>query len=235
MARTETLANMRTRIRSLSGVRPVSFSDANLLFEINNSIAELYDKLVAADADYYESTHDYNIVADTASYALPSDFYKVVGVSVLRNSGEYVPIRKYNRSDRHKYSLYKYKANAREYMEYRVRGSNIIFNPTPNWTDTAGVRLFYIPAPVKFATDDDGSGTFDGIAGWEDWVVFDCCIKLVGGYEEGDASYFEKMLMRLNQRIDTLAKTRDYSEPDTMRDLDEEDSERLWPHNGTPP
>lgn len=232
MARTETLANMRTRIRNLSGVRSVSFSDANLLFEINNSIAELYDKLVAANADYYESTNDFNIVSGTDSYALPSDFYKAVGVSVKRNDGTYFPMKKYNRSDRHEWSLYRYRANAREYVEYRIRGSNIIFNPTPNWTETAGVRMYYIPAPTKLVNDGD---TFDGISGWEDWVVYDCCVKLVGGYEEGDASYFEKMLARLDQRIDEMAQTRDYAEPDTMRDINAEDSERLWPKYGTPP
>jgi hypothetical protein len=36
--------------------------------------------------------------------------------------------------------------------------------------------LWYLPAGTDLSADGD---TFDGIAGWEDWIVFDVCTKLL--------------------------------------------------------
>lgn len=101
-----------------------------------------------------------------------------------------------------------------------------MFAPTPSWTETAGVRLLYTPTPPRLTYDSD---TLDDIANWSDWVVYDVIIKLVGGKEEGDASQFERLLAKLNDRINEMATNRDVGEPDRIRDVDEENAQRLWP------
>jgi hypothetical protein len=205
-------------------VREVYVTDAALTEEINQSIAELYDKLVAASPDYFESSQSVDIVDGTASYALPADYYKTLGVDVLRSDNTYIALKKYNLAERNFYD------NAggvqREFTVYRIRGSNIVLVPTPNWSETSGLRHLYIPAPSRLSNDSD---TFDGIAGWEDWVVYDVCIKIIGGKEEGDASQFERLLAKLDARITQMARSRDVGEPDSIRDVDAEDAERVWP------
>lgn len=224
MARTVTLATLKERIRNLGELREIYVSDEVLTEEINSSLAELHDKLVAATPDYYESTYNVNIVADTASYALPEDFYKLQAVDVLRSDGDYSALKKYNLAERN-FDNQSGPAS-REWTRYRVRGGYIVFAPTPSWTETNGVRLLYTPTPPRLSNDSD---TVDDIANWSDWVVYDVIIKLVGGKEESDASQFERLLAKLNDRIEQMANTRDVGEPDSIRDLDEEDAQRIWP------
>lgn len=227
MARTETLTNLMARIRELGELRTVYVSEAALILEINSSIAELYDMLVAANQDYYESTQSINVVSGTASYALDATFYKSIGVDVLLADGTYRSLRKYNRSERtqHEYT----NAANREDTMYRIRGANMVFIPTPTWTVTAGIRHYYVPAPTKLTT---GSDTVDGISGWEDWVIYDCCEKFVGGKEEGDASTYARLKQRLEYRIKTMAKHRDQENPDRIRDINREDFVRVYPRYG---
>jgi len=239
MARTQTQTQLRQRVRELGELREAYVTNTNLDRELNQSYLELFDKLVSAGSDdYFESTNNISVVADTASYALPTDYYKTIGVDVKLSNGNYVNISRYNKAQRNKYSIYRIGAVSREWAMYRIRGDNMIIVPTPNWTETAGIRHLYVAIPTLFtegvneATAD--AATLDGIAGWEDWLVYDCLIKFIGGKEEGDATQWEKMLAKLDQRIDDM-KERDRYEPETIRDVDEEETERLWPKYGTPP
>lgn len=228
MARTKTLTQIRDRIRSLGEIRSIYVSDDQLREEINQSIAELYDKLVASSQDYYEDEQLINVVAGTASYALPSDYYKTIGVDVKRSDNSYQSLRKYNISERNNYDIYGTAGVNREWSLYRVRGGNLTIIPEPNWTEVEGIKHIYIPTPPSLTNADD---TFDGIAGWEDWVVYDCCVKIIGGKEEGDASQFERLLGKLNSRIENMATHRDVGNPDSIRDTDVEDRQRMWPRS----
>jgi len=106
----------------------------------------------------------------------------------------------------------------------------MIFVPTPNWSAT--VTHYYIPTASKLTDDAD---TFDGINGWEDYVVFDCLVKFVGGKEESDASVWADARGRALARVMRVAMHRDLAEPPKIRELEEEEAERLWPRYGTPP
>ena len=121
-------------------------------------------------------------------------------------------------------------AGSREWTQYRVRGNNIVFTPEPSWADTSGIRLLYVPVPDELSIDSD---TMDGVSGWEDWIVYKCLIKFIGGKEEGDPAIWMQLLSSTEGRIDELLM-RDRANPDTIRDIDEEESERLWPQFGLP-
>jgi len=229
MARNVTLSGLRDRIYELGELREAYVSKTALREEINQSIAELYDLVVQADQGYYESTDTITVVSGTASYSLPTDYYKTIGVDVQRSDGStWINLRRYNHTERNKYSNYGGGIN-REWTEYRVRGGNIVFTPSPTWSGSA--RHFYIPTPTKLTDDGD---TFDGVAGWDDYVVYDCLVKFVGGKEEGDAAVWQSLFDKAQNRIEQMSRTRDFGEPSTIRDLDEEEAERLWPRLGPP-
>lgn len=186
--------------------------------------------MAAGSDDYYESSNNIDIVAGTSSYALPSDFLKLIGMDVKRSNGEYFSMHRYSKAERNTYSYYRIAAVSREWTQYRIRGNNVVLIPEPNWTETAGVRMLYVPVPDDLSDDSD---TLDGVAGWEDWIVYKCLIKFIGGKEEGDPSVWLQLINQLDQRIEDMLM-RDRANSDKIRNIEEEESERLWPRFGSP-
>lgn len=210
MARTRTLAQLRTEIQNRGDLRSIRHPDAQVDRNINQSIAELYDLLINADPDYYLSSDDISVTSGTANYALASDFYKAVGVDVQDTDSNWYVMRKFNFAERNQLQD---TGTERLDARYRIMGSNLRLRPTPAWTGT--VRLWYIPAPTVLTSDSD---TFDGISGWEEFVIVDGIIKARVKDEEDitDVMAQKQMLIR---RIENMAASRDTGEPDRVRDV----------------
>jgi len=124
---------------------------------INRSYAELYDLIVtsANSEDYFLKSSTISLVSGTATYDLPTDFYKSRGVD-LNTSGSKVPLRRYNFSERNAGGLLSTAAD----MRYHIQANSIVFNPAPSSNDT--VTMFYIASPRKFqeyTTTAIGRGT----------------------------------------------------------------------------
>lgn len=219
MARTKTLLLLRTEIYERSETREIQVPTAELTRQINGSIAELYDLLVSVNKDFYLSSNNISVVSGTETYALPADFWRVQGVDVL-SSGKYYPMPRFNFAERHQLQD---SGDVIRSARYRVMGSNLRIRPKPTWTGTA--VLWYIPAPAQLVNDSD---TFDGIAGWEEYVVVDCCIKLAQKREE-DASLLVKLKGDLVARIRSSACERDDAEPDRVRDVESESLDGIMP------
>lgn len=166
-------------------------SDAELLDMINEAYAALYDLIVSAFQHYYTSTDTITLVAGTASYALPDDFYKLIGVDLQEGAGTWKTLFPYNEVER---------------------------NSTINTTSSipnATARLRYIPAPAVFTDDDE---TIDGVAGWEALLVTDVAIMMLEK-EESDTTALERRRMRDQARIQQMAQNRDVSMPGTVTDV----------------
>lgn len=213
MARTITLANLITDIRAATDTRSARWPDATLTRFINESIAELYDLIVSACHDHYLSSQTISVVSGTDSYSLTSSiatFYKAHGVDVLKTDGTYKRMDPFIWEERH---LYNDVDTDREQARYRLMGSNLIIVPKPAWSGT--IKVWYIPAPTALAT---GTDTFDGVAGWEQYVITDCAIK-VGLADEEDVRMHKAQKDELRSRILHMAQTRDRSNPDKVRDV----------------
>ena len=134
----------------------------------------------------------------------------------MQSSTVSVPLERFNWGERHRKYDYATASNFptdATATRYRIMGSNIRFTPVPNWSGT--VRVWFIPAPPDLSDDVT---TVDGIAGFEEWVVLDCCIKCLAK-EESDVSVFLDAKMRMEDRIKRLASDRDIGEPDRVRDV----------------
>ena len=124
---------------------------------INRGYAELYDLIVtsANSEDYFLKSSTISLTSGTATYDLPTDFYKSRGVD-LNTGGAKVPLRRYNFAERNAGGLYSVASD----MRYHIQGNSIVFNPEPASSDT--VTIFYIPSPAKFqeyTTTAIGRGT----------------------------------------------------------------------------
>lgn len=197
-------------------------TDSELTSYINASIAELYDILVSRYSDYYTAETTATVAAGASTIPLPAGFYKLRGLDML-NNGNWITLRKFNFEDRNLYN------NALPYsrvwgpgVRYRVFGDNVILTPTDSAQGT--YKLYYIPAFTPLALDAD---TFDGINGWEEYVIVDAAIKMLQK-EESDVSVFMVQKQKLLDRIEAMAAERDAGEPETITDMSQVGLDSWW-------
>lgn len=159
-----------------------------------------------------------NVVADTSSYNTETNHFQTLGVDILLDDGDYATMQRCSFQDRNNYNDDDVPVDRSEYT-YRLRSNKIHVYPTPDFTETNGIRHHYVAVPASLnvnATTDE----IDGFWGWEDYIVYDCLVKFIGGKEEGDATTWQQLLAKTDQRIDALKGRRDGASPDTVAIVD---------------
>ena len=211
MSNTVTLAILRTAAKQRADMENNNFiTDAEWLTYINASYGEFYDLLIQHfEGDYVYSTSAISIVSGTATYALPSDFYKVLGVEILDGS-YYVPLKRYQLHHRDSRP-----GSSGIHLQYRLQGSNIAFIETPTTTETG--RLIYVPLYTDLASDGD-TFEFHG-PGWEEYVIIDAAIK-AREKEESSTTSLERKKDRMYLRIEQAAMNREAGEPEEAVDVE---------------
>jgi hypothetical protein len=213
MARTRTLTNLIADVRFRADNQAAT--DPEITELINQSITALYDLLTNAFGDeYFELETSLSTVANNDSISLSgvTDFYKITGVWWLISGGQYARISQYQPANSQTIipsSGWNYDAN----IYYRLRVNSLRFVPTPLAIHT--VKLKYIPWAVRLV---NGSDTFDGYNGWEEYPVVDAAIKLLE--REGNTDDAQLLMARkqeLLRRIQEMAD-RDLSEPSRIQD-----------------
>lgn len=219
MATTMTLAQLRTAVRERSDMVYSQFiTDAELNTYINQSAFELYDLLIQKFGDdYYIKTPPYQFQTDGTNYlyALPSDFYKLVGVDLAINNSpsSWTTIWGFNFGARNVnpvpnvQGLYGF-SNIR----VRVSGNNLWVSPVPSANQT--FQIWYAPTMTTLSADSD---TFQGISGWTEYIIVDAAIKCLAK-EESDTQVFLMQKQGLIQRIESAAENRNASAPATVMD-----------------
>lgn len=185
---------------------------------INNSFKELYDILVQKFGDDYEvaTPYTYTTAQNQQLYPLPNDFYKLLGVEVALNPADpssWVTLHNFEFVQR---NLLNYPNQYTFYgvtnLRYRLNGTNLMVIPFPSGGQT--LRIWYAPRPNQLLTS---AQIVDGISGWEEYIVVDCCIKILGK-EESDTSLFLARKAALLQRIEEASANRNIGDPETVSD-----------------
>lgn len=190
-------------------------SDAELTEYVNNGAQDLYDKLVAARGhEFYAATDTFSTVAGTTDYALPADWYSTIVLVATDGGGTYQRLRAWNYDDYHE--LLNTQVQGTAYTcRARVSDTNVVLLPAP--TEVFTVRHVYIPTFTRLASDSD---TFDGINGWEEYVVLWAARAMLTKEESLEqAAAIGGDLMGLAKRIEDLAEHRHSTEPDMVQDL----------------
>lgn len=207
MARLVSLAELKSESRFRSNMERSGFiQDPELTSYINASLTELYDLLVDAyGSDYYlADPYVITTVSGQESYALPPDFYKLMGIDQDNGDGNIVTLKPFMFSERNQYQgpYFSLQSFAPLSM-YQIRGDKISFIPKDNQANT--YKVWYIPACPKLVADGD---TFDGVNGWEEYVIVDCAIKM-RVKEESDVQVLLKSKQDMYLRLKAMAKDRD--------------------------
>lgn len=215
------LQTLRQRARRRADMENSTFvSDAELNQWINASADELYDLLVSKlGDDYFTTLAAFVTAAGVETVALPAGMLKLLGVE-LQSGSDWVTLRRYMQTERNAYRSAM--AFAGTQPRYRLEGANIRFLPVPS--GVLNGRFVYVPARTQLVADAD---TFDGINGWEEYIVVDAARKCLDK-EEGDTSGLQQEKLGLIARIEMAAANRDAGEPNRVTDTD-------WPRYGDDP
>lgn len=214
---TATLAQFRERIRSRADMKNDGFltDDATEVDEwINKSIAELYELLVASFEDWnltLSSASAAVVSGNSATWAAPTDVLHFKRFERDTGGGLYERVRR------------GIVAELETYNEVRYVLTGTTFRLFPGALAAGSYRLWYIPTFVPLT----GVQTFDGVNGWDDYVVVDCAIK-AREKEESDVRDLKDDKKALLMRIKSMARMRDGAEPPRVTDVHAEVAEYPW-------
>lgn len=121
-----------------------TISDNDVILGIGNRVnSELYEELVGIDADRYMTSSDISVVSGTASYALPSTFWRFFG----KNQGIF---RMVNGVISSKLKETHYGSGVDGFY---INGGNIVLTPAPTKAET--LKLVFTPNVTELTDVDD--------------------------------------------------------------------------------
>lgn len=205
MAVSTTLLAVRTQVRQRTHYENSQFvTDTELNGWISSSYRELYDLLVAAfQGSFYFSSADFPIASGN-TFSVPADFYHLTGVDYIITAPDQLQtLRRVMFTERNSGK-----------QGYDLRGTTVILLPY-TWPVGKTFRLYYVPAPAALAADIDA---FDGVNGWEEYIIADACIKVCAKSGE-DPSVFGAQKQAMADRIAAMAASRDEGEPAHVTDI----------------
>lgn len=209
------LQTLRTRVRQACDMENSPFvSDAELTTYVNESADELYDLLVAAYEDYFTTSSTFTTVSGTETVTLPSDFYKLIGVDIQVDGVNWKSLLPFNVKERNTFR------NAPTVLlpsvfdtRYWLKAGVLHLLPVP--TSALAGKLWYVPQRTQLVNNTDA---FDGVNGWEAYIVQDCAAKCAAK-EEGDPSPYIAQRARIEERIRRLSSHRDAGAVLTVTDV----------------
>ncbi len=223
MAALVTLAKLKERAREAADQENSTFiSDSELTNYINTSAKRLYDLLISAyGQEYYYSQENISLGSTTDEYELPADFYKLLGVDLVLSANpshndQAITIEPFNLQERNRYKnsyLYTGGFDGNVRARYRLRANKISIIPSSTGANT--LRVIYVPTLEDMALDGD---TFDGVNGWEEFIVLEVAIKMMRK-EESDTRDLRADLAIIREDLLEMAADRDIGQPMTVSDV----------------
>lgn len=205
-----TLTQFRTRTRQRADMENSNFvSDSELTGYVNKSISELYDLLVSSNSEYFLSSSTTVVASGESTITLPADFYKLRGVDFYLG-GRWTDLEQFNFNERNLDSATNLIGC---HVKYRLQGATIKLIPEDNVDGQ--YRVWYTPLPTELSSDSD---SFEGINGWEEYVVVDAAIKCLQK-EESSTTDLEKAKAHLGKRVADMAAKRDSAKPKTITNV----------------
>lgn len=216
MAASVSLSEMILGVRRRANIENQTdfINDSELTEYINAGCQDLYDKLVQAGGQpWFRSTYTFTTVAGTSDYALPSQFYRLASVDIDMGGGLFISALPYMENERNKFRWFYQGWFAGRPVYYRMIGSSMRFIPSP--TGGYSVTLNYYPVFPKLSS---GSDAFDGINGWEEYVIW-LAVAACKAKSDEDPGFAMAEISRLNARIEALAAQRDAYGAERINDV----------------
>jgi hypothetical protein len=176
---------------------------ATVLQYVNQGCAALYDLLVEARGPAYFRTTAPNIttLADTSEYDLPGNFYQLISVRLAGQNGD--TMEPFQAQDEPSLRLPTTVSYPRY---YQIRAGKIELLPK----HAAGSTVVLDYVPTCPALEDSLVSLFDGINGWEEYVVCYAAKMMATKDQDWDVVHEMRADMKaLTDRVLKLAPKRD--------------------------
>jgi hypothetical protein len=199
---------LESRIRARCDSRTIRQSQSVLVDWINEAIAALENLLLDEDSVLRGTTTTGNIVSGTQTTAVPSDLLKLVGVQIKDTDGywywlESCPLQEIETRDT---------STDRRGMRYTLYGDDLHFDKIPGWSEIDGVKFWYVPSHTNIS----GTGTYDGVNGWDEYVVAQVVVW-VKEKAEKDITSAAALLGLAEKKVLRAARKRNRGQPDRIR------------------
>lgn len=225
------LGQLRGRVRQyLDEITPFYWTDIEINEWINQSYFYYYMWVLQSYDSYFAKDTLINIVASQPKYPMPSDLFKIRLLERVYATFT-VPLRYFERMETANIIANTNFSNL--YLPtYRFEGNNIVLEPTPDVSITNGLRLEYIPEPIKMVLDTDTPDA-DYSKMWEEPIVLRAAISAKQKEEAvantgTDMASLSALLQNYEQTIKETAQerttARKYTEPFGL-----DDGERYYP------
>ena len=192
---------------------------------VNQSGRQLGSRIRGAFGEEYAAKEDtINVTAGNNQYALPSDYLRTIHMRWESSGGStiYLPRASAQAVGQIPTALRHDVTRVSSPFGYHITGDNVEFWPPPDGVETMTHR--YISTLYFFNTGgtpivDMSADTdyVDGVNGWEEYIVLDCCIKHANN-EEQDPTPYQNELARIIDEISREAGKRT-GEPVTIRNV----------------
>lgn len=152
------LGKLLSNVRNFLGQpNPVNsfWSDVELIEYLNEAVRMYFAEVVKNSEGYFQPTPvTLNIVADTETVALPTDFFEMRGLYIQRSNGW--EVLEYRNELTNGFLTNIGSGGSNTYSPlYYFQGNNIVLRPTPNFSQTAALRLEYIAFPDQMINGGD--------------------------------------------------------------------------------
>jgi hypothetical protein len=153
-----TLGKLITNVRNLLGQPNPNNSfvtDAELTEYLNEGARMYFAEVVKNSEGYFNaSPMTLDIVADTEEVALPVDCFEVRGLYITRSNGW--EILDYRNNITSGFFTTAGVSSSQVYRpSYYFRGNDLVLHPTPNFSQTAALRLEYVAFPDQMVHGGD--------------------------------------------------------------------------------
>lgn len=220
-----TLTTLRARARERADMTGSSFvTDAanSLDAFINEGVQELHELLALKWGDRYRvSSSVLTTIANTSSYALPADFFHLLGVDLVVD-GKTLSLEPFIFQERNALKNSSLVITGHPLPRYALEGDNLRLYPAPTSVRTG--TIWYVPTSALLVA---GIDTVNFPNGFERYIVLYAAIACLKK-EESDASSLEAELLRLREKLDQAAEHRDANAPQSAVDIDLLDDVDLW-------
>lgn len=130
------------------------WSDAELTRYLNEAVRMYFLEVTNNGEGQWTKVTNLNISSDTETVPLPTDCYEVKAVYKLTGGTEYV-VLPYRNAISDSYTTQGGTDGNTFFPSYYFRDNSLVLRPTPNFSETAGLRIEYIYFPDKLTSAGD--------------------------------------------------------------------------------
>lgn len=129
------------------------WTDEELSTYLNEAVRRCFHEILMHSEGQFVTTSDLNITSGANTISLPSDFFQMKNVW-RKVTGGYEKLT-YRNNLTEGYSTESSGSGDGFKPDYSFRGNSLLFNETPGFSETAGIKIEYVQFPETLVTGGD--------------------------------------------------------------------------------